>query len=463
MAPRPASRTKLTLLKVLLLLQACGGQSHKDVTIPLVPLMVRHRRQAAARLASALAKTPRQKIERADGGWRGSTLNGYLVHGNDSIYRKNFRVTKHTFHVLLGQLKGGGFCQDNRARNTAKQQTGRFKLGTSLYFFAQGTGWKAAGDCASLGESTVKKYVDHFIDGTFQVLRPIYMPKTPPSAEKVQAIRKEFAARRGVPNVAMATDGTHVPFRPDNEATAIDYRNYKGWTSILAVAFVTSFFTFVDADVGAAGRSGDNTVLSDSWLMKQIAADREAWLGPNGVIAADGGASDGSELLLNPYRSPTDADAKYYNFCHSSTRFFVEETFGRWKNRFRFLLKQGDYTHKELTRMIYASMILHNACTIHKDDAVEFDVGSDEEWQTFFTEFGSHRCPSCKAGGKAHCAHDAKNRNPGPWAAVKGAAHEQREQIKRMLWRRDYEGVEGAEALTFVSDYRRAMCEPCVV
>jgi hypothetical protein len=463
MAPRPASRTKLTLLKVLLLLQACGGQSHKDVTIPLVPLMVRHRRQAAARLASALAKTPRQKIERADGGWRGSTLNGYLVHGNDSIYRKNFRVTKHTFHVLLGQLKGGGFCQDNRARNPAKQQTGRFKLGTSLYFFAQGTGWKAAGDCASLGESTVKKYVDHFIDGTFQVLRPIYMPKTPPSAEKVQAIRKEFAARRGVPNVAMATDGTHVPFRPDNEATAIDYRNYKGWTSILAVAFVTSFFTFVDADVGAAGRSGDNTVLSDSWLMKQIAADREAWLGPNGVIAADGGASDGSELLLNPYRSPTDADAKYYNFCHSSTRFFVEETFGRWKNRFRFLLKQGDYTHKELTRMIYASMILHNACTIHKDDAVEFDVGSDEEWQTFFTEFGSHRCPSCKAGGKAHCAHDAKNRNPGPWAAVKGAAHEQREQIKRMLWRRDYEGVEGAEALTFVSDYRRAMCEPCVV
>ena len=193
----------------------------------------------------------------------------------------------------------------------------------------------------------------------------------------------------------MATDGSHIPFRPDDAATAIDYRNYKGWTSILAVAFVTSFFTFVDADVGAAGRSGDNTVLTDSWLLKEIAANREAWLGADGVIAADGGASDGSALLLNPYRSPEDADQKYFNFCHSSTRFFVEETFGRWKNRFRFLLKQSDYDHKTLTRLVYASMILRNACTIHKDDAVTFDTGSDEDWQTFFQEFASHRCPSC--------------------------------------------------------------------
>ena len=57
--------------------------------------------------------------------------------------------------------------------------------------------------------------------------------------------------------MAMAVDGTHVPFRPDDSTTAIDYmyRNYKGWKSILAVAFVNSFFLFVDADVGAAGRS----------------------------------------------------------------------------------------------------------------------------------------------------------------------------------------------------------------
>ena len=67
---------------------------------------------------------------------------------------------------------------------------------------------------------------------------------------------------------------------------------------------MNSFHLFVDAAVGAPGRTGDNTVLKDCWLMKAIKADREAWLGPQGIIAADGGASDHSDLLLNPYRVP---------------------------------------------------------------------------------------------------------------------------------------------------------------
>jgi hypothetical protein len=439
----------------LLLLSATSGQSLGG-NLPLVfaARLVNQRRAVAKRQRQC--PKPREVIPRADGGWAASTLNGYVLHGSNATYKKNFRVTRHTFCTLLDQLRSGGYCRDNKSNDPAKRQTGRFKLAVCLYFFGQGTGWKAAADCGSIGESTVQKYVNHFIDGTFEKLRPIYMPGTPPSADTVSKVREEFAARRGVPNVAMATDGTHVPFRPDDKETAIDYRNYKGWTSILAVAFVTSFFTFVDADVGAAGRSGDNTVLLDSWILKQIAANREAWLGPDGVIAADGGASDGSSLLLNPYRSPDDADEKYYNFCHSSTRFFVEETFGRWKNRFRFLLKQSDYDHKTLTRMVYASMILHNACTVHKDDAVEFDVGSDSEWLTFFEEFASHRCPSCKARHAAHCSHDANNRNPGRWPAVNGAAHEQREKIKRMLWERDYgdEAMAAATHMVFQSDYR---------
>ena len=44
----------------------------------------------------------------------------------------------------------------------------------------------------------------------------------------------------------------------------------------------------MDADVGAAGRSGDNTVLKHSWLLGQVRANRTAWLGEDGLIAADG-------------------------------------------------------------------------------------------------------------------------------------------------------------------------------
>jgi len=242
----------------LLLLSATSGQSLGG-NLPLVfaARLVNQRRAVAKRRRQC--PKPREVIPRADGGWAASTLNGYVLHGSNATYKKNFRVTRHTFCTLLDQLRSGGYCRDNKSNDPAKRQTGRFKLAVCLYFFGQGTGWKAA-----------------------------------------------------------------------------------------------------------------------------------------------------------------------------------------------------DYDHKTLTRMVYASMILHNACTVHKDDAVEFDVGSDSEWLTFFEEFASHRCPSCKARHAAHCSHDANNRNPGRWPAVNGAAHEQREKIKRMLWERDYgdEAMAAATHMVFQSDYR---------
>jgi len=47
----------------------------------------------------------------------------------------------------------------------------------------------------------------------------------------------------------MAVDGTHIPYVPQVENTKNDYKHYKGWTSIQAVAFVNSYYMFVDAIV----------------------------------------------------------------------------------------------------------------------------------------------------------------------------------------------------------------------
>jgi hypothetical protein len=174
----------------------------------------------------------RRVVIRANGGWLNSTLAGYLADGDEITYRHNFRVTRKTFDCILGHLQSNGYLLDNSCRDEAKCVTGRFKIAVGLYFFAQGTGWKAAADCASMGESTVRNYVNELIDGTLRVLKPIYMPSDPPSRATLDHIRSQFASRRGVPNVAMAVDGSHVPFRPE-VAHANDYRNYKGWRCFL--------------------------------------------------------------------------------------------------------------------------------------------------------------------------------------------------------------------------------------
>ena len=60
--------------------------------------------------------------------------------GRYHLYRKNFRVTKQTFNVLLTQLQSKGYLQDGKSTNPLLRVPGRFKLGVCLYFFGQGTG-----------------------------------------------------------------------------------------------------------------------------------------------------------------------------------------------------------------------------------------------------------------------------------------------------------------------------------
>lgn len=122
-----------------------------------------------------------------------------------------------------------------------------------------------------------------------------------------------------------------------------------------------------------------------------------------------------------------------YNFCHSSTRFFVEEVFGRWKNRFRFLLHATDLKHKKYCKLVYVSMILYNMCTIRKDGAVDFEEGSDEEWQMFFKKYARHACPSCVRHGIFHCSHSASNRKNPKVVGAKSSV-ELRTKIQQALW-----------------------------
>ena len=391
-------------------------------------------------MAAGLFKRVRRVINRARGSWEGSTLFGYLynqdANAKEKVYRDNFRMSPKTFDQLASiiQRSAVAFVPRTGCVRGRKLKPVSFKLGACLYVLALGTCTKAAADCASVGTSTIELWLRQFADACFTVLKPVYMPSAPMAPELLQQVREEFSARRGINIAAMACDGSHVPFRTHHQ----DYRNYKSWYSTLLVAFVNSFYLFVDGTAGYPGRAGDNTVLRHSWLMNQITADPDAWLGPGGVILGDSGASDGDNLFLNPYPNPKTPQEFYFNFCHSSTRFFVEETFGRWKNRFRFLLHDHDMKHKLHSQLVYCTMILHNICTILKDDSVEFSVGSDAEWKAFFTKFKRDRCPSCVRGHIAHCSHTTRNRNRA--SASKTYPHrnkkpsEKRDLIAAELW-----------------------------
>ena len=404
-------------------------QTRRAAMFDRLRAMVQHQNGllVAAVVAVSSSKGERRTVSRALGSWRGSTLSGYLRDGDDQTYLENFRCTKARFECLVHQLRDSPLDvgapkvltsdwrkvrRTQKALQSTDPPTRRFKVACALYATGHGGPIKVLADVASIGKSTLLKYLEQYADACTTRLKPIYMPGTPWSHEARTAVQDKFASRRGFRPVALACDGTHVPFKPKGKRWQMEYRNFKGWTSILAVAFVDSYYRFFDIDVGYPGRAGDNTVLAHNWLMSAISKDPELWLGPNGVILGDSGASDGDAFFLNPYHSPTDPERLWFNFCHSSTRFFVEQAFGMWKSRFRFLMHQlPGASHKLFTKLIYASAIMHNALVVHADEKVGGTEMDERAWAKFFDTFKSHRCPTCVREKQLHCVHQAAFRN----------------------------------------------------
>ena len=85
-----------------------------------------------------------------------------------------------------------------------------FKLGVCLYILALGASAKTAGDCASLGRSTVELWLSQFTEVCTKVLKPQYMPAKPLEPSLLAQVRSEFSARRGIPNAATGVIRTCV-------------------------------------------------------------------------------------------------------------------------------------------------------------------------------------------------------------------------------------------------------------
>eukprot|EP00965_Chrysotila_dentata_P257593 6212938-Pleurochrysis_carterae.AAC.1 len=353
---------------------------------------------------------------RAAGKWKGSTLNGYLAHGDEQTYRENFCMSKETLVGLVKLIASTGKMGEDpetylfhpvigamyRAHN---HPTPRFKVATCVFFMAHSGPLKATVDAASIGKSTLRRWLGQFFEGTVSGVKPKYMPKTSPEPANLAAVQKQFAARCGIWNVAMACDGTHIPFRPTTEKTAEDYRNYKGWHSWLVVAFINSFYMFVDADCGYPGRSGDNMVLKQSRFLQKVASDPKVWLiGERGVILADGGASDGDKLFLNPILQPLTPQECWYYFCHTSTSPHPPQ----------LLLS-----------------IFHNNNALAEVPG----VNEDPDWMAYFKRYERLCCPTCVRRNITHCLHQAQFCiGKRLQTSVSGTPSARHNSLKKILW-----------------------------
>ena len=113
----------------------------------------------------------RRHIVRSAGGWETSTMHGYVYNGDDEQYRKKFRVSPTTLHFITDVLKEEQILTDGVGRSASNRIPALFKVAVCMYYLAQGGGFLAAADCASIGESTVRSWLDMFVDGVLTVIK----------------------------------------------------------------------------------------------------------------------------------------------------------------------------------------------------------------------------------------------------------------------------------------------------
>ena len=201
-------------------------------------------------------------------------------------------------------------------------------------------------------------------------MRPqfLFMPKGNDLKEVIDIYRSKW----GFPMCAGAIDGTHIPIISPSE-NHTDYVNRKGSHCVVMLAVVDSKYLFRGQVICWPGSVHDARVLANSELY--VLGNTDKLFPPdlseniNGVrvpaVILGDPAYPLLPWLLKAYSENrnTPFAERYFNYWLSRARMTVENTFGRWKGRFRRFPKRVDMNVKDFVIVIMAYCIMCVNCT----------------------------------------------------------------------------------------------------
>jgi hypothetical protein len=220
---------------------------------------------------------------------------------SDIEFKCKFHMSRPAFEALVSDLSP--YIKAGKSRNKSQNLCARMKIGVALYCFAHGGSGENLSSVSGLSKAIALKYVHHIAKLITTKIAHKWMGNAIIDSlpNYMEEVRSRFHSRHAFPNVGGCIDGTHVPYTPNSGECEEDFKNYKNWTSLLCIAFINSFYLFVDIDVAWPGRMHDKTCTEHSNFWTQMHLEREKWLGRDGVMLADSAWNTGSELVMTPY------------------------------------------------------------------------------------------------------------------------------------------------------------------
>ena len=298
----------------------------------------------------------------------------YATYSDDEWYA-HFWVSRGTFDFFVDELQPYLKGKETQMRKPVEVKR---KVGLFLYFIATTAEYRVLGNLFGVSIAFVCIWIRKValaIRSNFQS-RYISFPK----GEELQQVIATYMDNWGYPMCAGDIDGTDIPIAaPLKNHSA--YVNRKSYHSIIMQAVVDGRYMLRDIVVGWPGSVHDARVFAESSLYTRGCSNQlfdhgvnEAILGRqiHPVILGDS-AYPILKWLMKPHLENVNTPRiqRRFNYRLSRARITVENTFGRWKGRFRRLQTRVDMAVEGVVHVVGASCVLHNICEMRKEQCFE--------------------------------------------------------------------------------------------
>ena len=136
------------------------------------------------------------------------------------------------------------------------------KLAVTLRYLATGESFNSLMYQYRIHRSTISQFIPEVCKAIYKVLAPDYM-KIPSDKEEWQKIIDQTNLRWKFPNCYAVADGKHVGITcPPHSGS--EFYNYKGFYSMVLLAFADYDYKLLVAEVGCQGRISDGGVYRNS-------------------------------------------------------------------------------------------------------------------------------------------------------------------------------------------------------
>ena len=312
----------------------------------------------------------------------------------DMLFVEHFRMSHGVFHDLCDKLRLYIQRKDTKLRAAIPVE---LRVAVAVFRLAHGLTYKAVQVALGTALSTSQKLCCEVYDVICEHLQPEVIKF--PTGDRLKKIMMDFEHKKHMPMCCGAVDGSHIPIQaPFHTQGPLDYRNRKGFYSIVLQGCVDFDTKFISINVGFPGRAHDSRLYRRSSLCRRINAGTllpDVYREIEGVrvypyILGDAAYGLNIHLMKGFPGAANPIDQEWFTFRLSSARMCVERAFGMLKGRWRIFQKPSESKHIiHHCRMTAAACVLHNLCVdvnVDYNRAWEQREGATQDDQDRFTE-----------------------------------------------------------------------------